>query len=42
MIEAAPGFKWNLTRTWVLVANAAVPLTRGGLTARCTPFIGLD
>jgi hypothetical protein len=42
MIEVAPGLKWNLTRTWVLVANAAIPLTRGGLTAKFTPFLGLD
>jgi hypothetical protein len=42
MIEVAPGFKWNLTSTWVLVANAAIPLTRGGLTTRFTPFLGLD
>jgi hypothetical protein len=26
----------------VLVANAAIPLTRGGLTAKFTPFLGLD
>jgi hypothetical protein len=42
MISIAPGFKWNVSNTWVLVGHAAVPLTRGGLTARITPFIGLD
>jgi hypothetical protein len=37
-----PGFKWNLTDTWVLAGNVSVPLTRGGLTAPFTPFIGMD
>lgn len=37
-----PGFKWNLTDTWVLAGNVSVPLTKGGLNARFTPFIGLD
>jgi hypothetical protein len=41
-IAAAPGVKWNVTDTWVLIANATVPLSRGGLTAAFTPFIGLD
>ena len=42
MISAAPGVKWNVSDTWVLVANAAIPLTRDGLTAGFTPFIGFD
>jgi hypothetical protein len=42
MIAIAPGFKWNVSDTWVLVGNAAIPITNGGLTARFTPFIGLD
>ena len=42
MISAAPGVKWNVSSTWVLVANAAIPLTRAGLTAGITPFIGFD
>jgi hypothetical protein len=42
MISAAPGVKWNVTDTWVLVANAAIPLTHDGLTAGFTPFIGFD
>jgi hypothetical protein len=37
-----PGFKWNLTDTWVLAGNVSIPLTSGGLNARFTPFIGLD
>jgi hypothetical protein len=37
-----PGFKWNLTETWVLAGNVSIPLTKGGLTARYTPFVGLD
>ncbi len=42
MISVAPGVKWNVSDTWVLVANAAIPLTKGGLTAGFTPFIGFD
>jgi hypothetical protein len=42
MISAAPGVKWNVSDTWVLVANAAIPLTHDGLTAGFTPFIGFD
>jgi len=42
VITVVPGFKWNLTDTWVLAANVSIPLTKGGLTARYTPFIGLD
>jgi hypothetical protein len=41
-LMAAPGVKWNLTHTWVLVGNVSVPLTSRGLTARFTPFVGLD
>lgn len=37
-----PGVKWNLADTWVLLANVSVPLTNGGLTARATPFVGID
>jgi hypothetical protein len=42
MVSAAPGFKWNVSDTWVLVANVSLPLTSSGLTAAMTPFIGLD
>jgi hypothetical protein len=42
MVSVVPGFKWNLTQTWVLAANVSVPLTKDGLTAPFTPFIGLD
>jgi hypothetical protein len=42
ILTAVPGFKWNLTSTWVLAGNVSVPLTKGGLTAPFTPFIGLD
>jgi hypothetical protein len=42
VITVVPGFKWNLTHTWVLAGNVSVPLTKGGLTAPYTPFIGLD
>jgi hypothetical protein len=42
MVTLVPGFKWNLTSTWVLAANVTVPLTHQGLTAPFTPFVGLD
>jgi hypothetical protein len=42
MLSFVPGVKWNVSSTWVLVANAAVPLTSAGLTSPITPFIGLD
>jgi hypothetical protein len=29
----APGVKWNVADTWVLVANVGVPLLKGGLRA---------
>jgi hypothetical protein len=42
VLTLVPGFKWNLSDTWVLAANVTIPLTSAGLTARFTPFIGLD
>jgi len=42
ILTAVPGFKWNLSRTWVLAGNVTIPLTSGGLTAPITPFLGLD
>ena len=42
MITFVPGFKWNVSDTWVLAANVMIPLSNSGLTARVTPFIGLD
>jgi len=41
-IVVVPGIKWNLSSTWVLAANVAVPVTSGGLTTRVTPFLGMD
>ncbi|HZP47781.1 MAG TPA: hypothetical protein VFB07_04570 [Vicinamibacterales bacterium] len=41
-ITLVPGVKWNLSSTWVLAANVAVPLTHAGLTTTFTPFIGID
>jgi hypothetical protein len=41
-LTAVPGVKWNVSDTWVLAANVAVPLTSSGLTAFVTPFVGLD
>ena len=42
IMTLVPGFKWNLSTTWVLAANVSIPLTTGGLTAPFTPFVGLD
>jgi hypothetical protein len=42
LITVVPGFKWNLSETWVLAASASIPLTKAGLVAPFTPFIGLD
>lgn len=42
IVTVVPGVKWNIANTWVLAANVTVPLTNDGLTARFTPFIGLD
>jgi hypothetical protein len=42
MITCVPGFKLNVSTTWVLAANVSIPLTTGGLTAPFTPFVGLD
>ena len=42
IVSIVPGLKWNLSDTWVLAANAIIPLTTGGLTAPFTPFVGLD
>jgi len=38
----APGVKWNVANTWVLVANLGVPLLKGGLRAPFLPFVGLE
>jgi hypothetical protein len=42
LVTLVPGFKWNVSDTWVLSANLSVPVTTAGLTARFVPFIGLD
>jgi hypothetical protein len=41
-VTLVPGFKWNLSDTWVLAGNVGIPLTTSGLTAPFTPFVGLD
>jgi hypothetical protein len=38
----APGFKWNVGGTWVLVANVGIPLLKGGLRAPVLPFAALE
>jgi len=42
IVSAVPGVKWNVTDTWIIVANASVPLTTAGLTTKFTPFVGVD
>jgi hypothetical protein len=42
IVSLVPGFKWNLSDTWVLAGNVGIPLTTSGLTAPFTPFAGLD
>ncbi len=42
IVTLVPGFKWNLSSTWILAANVSIPLTSGGLNAPLTPFIRLD
>jgi hypothetical protein len=42
ILTVVPGFKWNLSTTWVLAGNVSIPLTSSGLTAPITPFLGLD
>jgi hypothetical protein len=41
-VSIVPGFKWNMTDTWVLLGNVRVPLTHGGLTSPVAPFLGID
>lgn len=41
-LTLAPGLKWNVADTWVLVASVGVPLNRSGLRAAVVPFVGLD
>ena len=42
IISVVAGFKWNVSDTWVLASNVTVPVTAAGLTARFTPFFGLE
>ena len=42
IVSVIPGVKWNVSQTWILVANVGVPLTNAGLTTRFTPFVGVD
>ncbi len=41
-LTIAPGIRWNLTDTWVLVGTVGLPLLRGGLRAPILPFAGLE
>jgi hypothetical protein len=38
----APGLKWNVGGTWVVVANLGVPVLKGGLRAPLLPFVALE
>jgi hypothetical protein len=38
----APGVKWNVGGTWVVVANVGIPLLKGGLRAPVLPFAALE
>jgi hypothetical protein len=42
LISVVPGIKWNVGDTWVINANATLPVTEGGLTSPVTPFVGID
>jgi len=42
IVNVVPGIKCNVTSTWIIVANATLPVTHAGLTSPVTPFIGLD
>jgi uncharacterized membrane protein YjjB (DUF3815 family) len=42
VVTLVPGFKWNLSDTWVVAGNVSMPLTRSGLTATVAPFVGLE
>ena len=42
ILTLVPGFKWNVSSTWILAANVSIPLTTGGLNAPITPFVGFD
>jgi hypothetical protein len=41
-VVLVPGFRWNLTDTWVMAGSVTVPLAHAGLTAAFAPFIGFD
>jgi hypothetical protein len=41
-LTIAPGAKWNVSDTWVLAANVAIPLLKGGLRAPLLPFVALE
>jgi hypothetical protein len=42
LLTVAPGVKWNVGNTWMLVANVSTSLTQDGLRASPTPYIGLE
>ena len=42
LMNLVSGIKWNLSGTWVVLANVSIPLTHQGLTAPVTPFVGID
>lgn len=41
-LTVAPGLKWNVADTWVLVANVGLPMLKDGLRTPFLPFVGLE
>ncbi len=41
-LTLAPGLKWNVTGTWILVANVGIPMLKGGLRAPVMPMVALE
>ena len=41
-VTVVPGVKWNVSDTWIVLANVLLPVTTSGLTSPITPFVGLD
>ena len=41
-LAIAPGLKWNVTDTWIVVANVGIPMTKAGLEAPFLPFLGVE
>jgi hypothetical protein len=42
LLTVAPGVKWNVANTWILVTNVSASLTQDGLGASPTLYMGLE